>query len=92
MKVSVTREHIKKGLRFNYVRCPITLAIREALNTSDVFTFHNEVKIKGIWFDLPDSARAFIHYFDTKKKPVEPFEFEIFPRTHDNQRQQPTIV
>ncbi len=79
MRIKVTEDHIRRGVRGENTCCPIALAIQEA-------TGNQEWHVGGLacWrtsnFDknveLPIEATKFISRFDVNKS-VQPFEFDI---------------
>jgi hypothetical protein len=78
MKITVTQEHIDKGLQKLLDACPIALALRDA--TGHVYCVDGE----GIyqWGELgillPPKAKRFIKAFDNDgPAAIKPFEFEI---------------
>jgi hypothetical protein len=75
MKISVTKEHIKKGKPTFPSACPIALALKDAGFTTPIVidTFMREEEA-DIYYDLPRSCSRFIRRFDTKKS-VKPFNF-----------------
>lgn len=82
--VSVTLDHIRKGVQNNCHLCPVAIAIREAwptpLKLTDVDVTINHVIITGVHDDailgLPGPASQFIERFD-KGQTVYPFEFDL---------------
>ena len=74
MKVTVTQQHINKGIPGTEVRCPIALALKDT-GTKHLFVkkFYFETD-KGI-YRLPKAARDFVFKFDYKQE-VAPFSFE----------------
>jgi hypothetical protein len=84
MKITVTQEHIDKGVRVNGYSCPITLALRDAGFVRPCVGIHRcYVSKKRFWFGysrydgtLPSNAVEFVRNFDVCN-PVEPFTFEI---------------
>lgn len=78
MKIQVTQEHIKCGLRMTGYNCPVALAIQETLNMGTVYVQAD------VWYIFvgdkqhitPLDVRNFIYLFDSGK-PVQPFSFEL---------------
>jgi len=90
MKISVTQDHISAGKKEDCQKCPIALAITEALPGIHVSVFGDlkstcnapvefrnaYVRLDGIAHYLPRDAASFIDDFDYSRK-VHPFEFEL---------------
>ena len=77
-RVSVTHEHIEKGLLKSCTLCPIALALRAlgdqySYVVGDRYLYNIHQEIVAL---LPEEARAFIVRFDAGDY-VEPFEFEV---------------
>ena len=82
MKISITQDHIDRGIRFNCSRCPAALAIIEATGREV------EVSISWVWLHEKKYERAarririspevsqFMREFDVGL-PVLPFDFEL---------------
>jgi len=74
MIISVTEEHIKKGVKASYRTCPIALALEDAGFDSP------KVSVASYWYqdakrlNLPLKVQKFIKDFDNGKK-VRPFSF-----------------
>lgn len=82
MKVSVTQDHIDRGLRHSAGFCPIALAMNEQHGPGHLVAtceslFTNEDGVVA-WLKMPSEADDFIGKFDTGE-PVQPFEFEVTP-------------
>lgn len=81
--INVTAEHIAQGVQAECTRCPIALAIGEALPDATYVSVNlraieltdgpHEVYLQD---PLPIRARAFIREFDNGW-PVRPFSFEL---------------
>ena len=88
IKVCVTQKHINKGKRQFPACCPVSYAIREALDDmlGKVYVcvykhyFTAIMKTKSLSYNyniiLPSNAMEFIRNFDTGKQ-VKPFSFNI---------------
>ena len=78
--VSVTRDHIKNGVRREAACCPIALALRDMFPGANVSVckYAIEVSFGTYPYDraLPRAASKFIEDFDFGFKP-NPFKFEI---------------
>jgi hypothetical protein len=85
--INVTQKHIDKGAQKYCYRCPITLAVLEALElsqdgpdgiilgTADCYVcFYNKDSYQS---KLPQVAVDFIECFDRNKGLVSPFSFEL---------------
>lgn len=83
MLVKVTQQHIDEGKCNDIFRCAVALAIKEALNASNVVVSVDDVDlcIDRIWYidcPLPEEAKVFIRKYDFYKGlKVTPFEFEF---------------
>jgi hypothetical protein len=80
MLIKVTEDHIRRGRRQSICKCPIALAIMEAVPTRLLIVGPNVVSIDIGEFLLPKEAQDFIGDFDFEKKKVSPFEFELVER------------
>lgn len=56
--------------------CPVALALKERLLTSDVSVSSRKIKIKGETFSTPEIVKSFIFKFDNRRK-VKPFNFVL---------------
>lgn len=76
MKIKVTQEHIDKGVVSNCNRCPVALAVQEALanDSATVGSSFIHTGIKSI--EMPEEVYNFVHDFDAFLS-VKPFEFEL---------------
>lgn len=80
--ITVTAQHIAKGGRDSYRRCPVARAVSEALPGVELVAVDSaRVSLGFGWpqyreIDLPDAATRFIEAFDLGD-PVEPFSFEL---------------
>ena len=94
MKIQVTKEDIKKGERGSCEWCPVALAIQRTYdlkNGKDKMVVVDGDRV-GIWdknngeqhYQLPQSARDFIHSFDNTYGPhkeyFKSFSFKIGKR------------
>jgi len=79
MKIYVTQDHINRGLKSDCARCPVALALGEALNLP-----HNRISVDPdeIWvggegvIETPPEVANFVYDFDEGKL-VHPFEFDL---------------
>lgn len=86
IKVTVTKEHIRKGKRSSCTKCPVHLALEPYFGEDfTVFTDGIEFPAPNNWYctkwlptpiPLPPDARSFIYDFD-EKQPVKPFTFYL---------------
>lgn len=78
MRIEVKQEHIAKGRRQSCYKCPIALAISEAMNVENPEVGSGRVRIGDVYYWLPSEAKDFINRFDAKYPPaVGPFSFEL---------------
>lgn len=105
MKISVTAEHIRKGVKNSFSYCPIALAFHDAgfpeaeVGTETVGLQSKSNPNKDICLIqsivLPVEVRHWIYRFDTSNRPSFPFEFEFNApntqrKTHHHDCTQPT--
>jgi len=77
MKVTVTQQHIDKGVKGSCGFCPIALAIKEAFNTDYVLVASDLDIGESIRdFPTPEEVQQFYCDFD-RGQPVQPFTFEL---------------
>jgi len=92
MKIKVTKEHINKGEKHDACKCPIALAVCEALGRTIVETpighmtypveVDNSILVlredENVYDDYPinEEIYNFIGNFDAGQQ-VEPFEFDL---------------
>lgn len=79
MKISVTEEDIRTGVRRSCTTCPIANATRRVCGDKIVWANTYTITIgltEGKVFKTPGKAKEFILDFDNGN-PVEPFEFEL---------------
>lgn len=76
IKINVTKEHIRRGVRRSMCDCPIALALKEALLTKDVSVTSSQMIVNHLMFmtDLADAR--FIKGFD-EGKTVRPYSFSL---------------
>lgn len=84
MLVTVTAEHIFRGIKKSCSRCPIALAVRDLFPNAELIGAHpkhvNVYENQRVrHFDLPEVAKEFINSFDGCWS-VEPFSFEMTER------------
>lgn len=80
MKIRVTKEHIKKGIRTSPSQCPVARALK-AKGLVNVGVTEDDInwnKRGGPyqWAATPPTVTEFIRAFD-KKQPVKPFSFQL---------------
>jgi len=79
--ICVTQEHIDRGQRADCDRCPIALAVLDALGNPEGSSFI-QVSLWNVFagrdtvFRLPGAAREFISDFDNRRN-VRPFRFTL---------------
>ncbi len=83
MKVTVTAEHISRGLRNEPSACPIALALGDLLPSCHSYVYDGRIEIYGLKEDqayteipTPDDMTEFIGAFDNQE-PVIPCIFEL---------------
>ena len=76
MRIKVTQDHIRRGLKSNRYSCPIALALNEAGVVGASVDNYAVVTSDGSFHALPTVAAKFIFAFDAGKQ-VEPLEFDI---------------
>jgi hypothetical protein len=84
MKISVTQEHIRRGVPRRPWCCPIALALGDVLDDSHqkISVKENEIEIGQIPYVVlitrktPEICQDFIEAFDNGDV-VQPFEFEV---------------
>jgi hypothetical protein len=79
--ITVTAEHIAKGVPESCRHCPVALAIKDALPGIELIAVDDtRVHLGGaacdVKIDLPPAAQHFIEAFDCDD-PVEPFSFTV---------------
>ena len=82
MRVVVTKEHIRNGLRCSTKSCPIALAVQEVTEDEvsvDWYSIHVTFPDGSIdRYILPHDIRVRLSLFDEKGE-MEPFEFTVYP-------------
>ena len=84
VRAAVTAEHIAEGRRNSLSRCPVALALRDAIPG----IVEIEVDCAGVWWRddrgwafslerMPRAVARWIRAFDHGTWPVEPFTFEL---------------
>ena len=77
MKIQVTEEDIKNGVRHFCSSCPVALAIKKLYPAETwVSVSARRVVIEETSYDLPEVAITFIQMFDKGQK-VEPITFDL---------------
>lgn len=79
MKITVTQEHINRGIRSSIWQCPIALAIKEQTKGRVLVAGSTSLVTKNgveTVYNLPETAARFIINFDNGDK-VVPMEFDI---------------
>ena len=80
MKVTITQEHIDKGVCGKADRCPIALALR-GLGWADVVVGVSKVWIGKKQHMMSHEAAAFVEAFDQPKPYAKPCSFELMEVT-----------
>lgn len=75
LKINVTKEHIRAGIRVSFKSCPIALALRES-GVVNATAEHGGFGIKNPRHPMPKKVRRFIYAFD-RAMPVKPFSFTV---------------
>ena len=76
--IDVTSEDIERGSDSSCFFCPIALAARRVLKTTNVEVFRKRIEINDRAYRLPLVARMFIVAFDSRKiELIKPFTFEL---------------
>jgi len=81
MIFKVTKTLISNGIIGKCQYCPVSLSIKEKLNTDTVMITHNSIGIKYpegkyTFLEIPANVKRFVMDFDAGK-PVSPFEFQL---------------
>lgn len=82
MTITVTQEHIDKGIAWRADSCPIALALREQVGPGyrvgrDSIYFGGTLGARRI-VDLPGQSRQFVKSFDNEGAgAVQPFSFDV---------------
>lgn len=84
MKITVTRDHIRRGLRWSCLYCPVALAIRGAIagTEASIFADVDEIRVNGRAYPTPRRARTFMRRLDdindiADRKQLRQFSFEL---------------
>ena len=85
MKIEVTQAHIDAGKRGRYTKCPVALAVKDALGVKLVKVgsdIHIGRPHMAIIHRTPDEVASFIDAFDhNQSHGVTPFSFDLdFPQ------------
>ena len=79
MTVTITNDHIQRGMKSNAKYCPIAIALSELYphRMNKIRVTNGNVTITGVdFYSLPFTAYEFINKFDAGET-VNPFSFEI---------------
>jgi len=76
MRIEVTVNHIRRGVRHDGKWCPIALALREKFPGVSVVAYPNYIGISTEDFYPPPEATAFMMAFD-RGVGVQPFAFDL---------------
>ncbi len=77
--IQVTQKHIDEGVPGECDRCPIALAMHDALKLNVSVGDYDCWTDEYVEVELPKEAKIFVHDFD-RLEPVHPFSFEIDER------------
>lgn len=85
MKISVTEEDIKNGVRMSASRCAVALAVKRTLGSPCVFigpyniyTYRGENDDQAeCYAKTPVHVKHWIDAFDAGVESVQPFEFDL---------------
>ena len=85
MKIAVTKKHIKDGKPEDSHKCPVALAIQDALKAQGIRNSDVSVDYKEIFISFTikpnkataDFIEAFDQTYDETRAKVNPFEFEL---------------
>ena len=76
MKIKVTKNDIKNGLRKSCCKCPVALALKRQTEYKKIFIGAWFFDLDGKIVSVPESVRNFIVKFD-REFDVEPFSFTL---------------
>lgn len=83
MIIEVTQEDINKGIPRQCALCPVALATKRAsgrelqVTKNKILMFSNISGEKAQWIQLPEKVVDFIQVYDTTRKKLKPFSFEL---------------
>ena len=77
--ISVTRAHIKKGLKGSCGNCPIALALDSVSEIYMSYASPYRLIMDHVEYRTPRSCIRFMTAFDAGKK-VKPFRFKLVPK------------
>lgn len=76
IKISITRAHIRDGVRGSKCDCPIALALKDSLITTNVHVDGGGLWVNGLSFEVDKRDMRFMHRFDDGQR-VLPYSFEL---------------
>lgn len=76
MNISVTQEHINRGVTNDCGKCPVALALSDAFPSQTITVEYLKIHIGAMWIETPDPVREFLPNFDWGDK-VVPFSFDL---------------
>lgn len=75
MKIIVTKQNIKDGIKGDSRNCPVALAIKKEYPICDVSAAEDYIYLGDYEYKVPRSVQRFITKFDKVKSSVKPFCF-----------------
>lgn len=76
IKINVTKDHIRRGVRGSACDCPIALALKQTLITHNVSVSSTAIVVNNIGFSVDKKDLRFIERFDAGQ-PVRPYSFDL---------------
>lgn len=76
IKINVTNDHIRRGVRGSACDCPIALALKETLITNSVSVTGARMLVNHVWFVVDKKDIRFMERFDAGQ-PVRPYSFDL---------------
>lgn len=76
MLIKVTKQDIKKGVRYSFRNCPVARAVKRATKITNVYVVGPSIMMNEQRFRVSRAVDEFQCRFDGKK-PVKPFSFRL---------------